>query len=122
MKMWRAAQDVGNKRKGSRNGSKKNNRHPLTQRTYVLRSFVSCALCGDRMAGKLQRRHVYYNCEPRKNLGPKWSDLFPEHPTSIYVREDRLVGGTLEYMQERVFGPKRKKLVEAELKDSTKAV
>jgi site-specific DNA recombinase len=38
-------------RQGSRSGSGANSLHPKTKRTYLLRSYVVCDLCGRRMAG-----------------------------------------------------------------------
>lgn len=40
-------------------------------------------------------RNSYYVCEPSKNLGPKAEQLLPDHPRSIWVREEALVEGVL---------------------------
>lgn len=115
--MWRAANELTNVRKGSRNGSDPNVKHPLTRRTDILGSYVKCELCGNRMIGKAPRRHTYYTCGPHKNLGPKVKQMFPDHPPSIYVREDELLAGISEFIAERVFGPNRRAMLEKDLGD-----
>jgi site-specific DNA recombinase len=115
MEMWKAANETGDIRKGSRNGSAPNLRHPLTKRSYLFRSFVICDLCGNRMVGKVMRSYSYYNCEPRKNLGPKARRLLPDHPTSVNLREDALVGHLCDFVSERVFGENRRELLERDV-------
>lgn len=117
LETWRAANELGNVRQGSRDGSGPNVKHPQTRRTYILRSYVSCELCGNRMIGKTARRHSYYTCEPHKNLGPKVKQMFPDHPPSIYVREDELLAGISEFISDRVFGSSRQAKLEKDFGD-----
>jgi site-specific DNA recombinase len=91
------------------------NKHPDTKRPYLLRSFVFCHLCGKRMSGKTMRRHSYFACEPAKNLGPKARDLYPKHPSSIYVREDALELSVERFFAERVFGSHREEFLRSQL-------
>ncbi|MGH2705780.1 MAG: recombinase family protein [Actinomycetota bacterium] len=114
MEIYQAAASVAGTRKGSRNGSGRSS-HPLARRSYVLRSFISCDICERRMLGKTLRRRPYYTCEPSKNLGPKAERLFPNHPPSIYVREEPLLEGILSFLAEHVFGPQRRPLIEEDL-------
>src|SRR6266542_3852293 len=87
-----AGTPIGKAKKGSRPVSDRNT-HPATRRTYRMRSYVICDLCGRRLYGKT--RYVgdvysYYACEPvpAHHAGKDW---FPTHPKSLWVREDKLL-------------------------------
>ena len=77
-------------------------------RTYLLRSFVRCGLCGLRMHGKNRRGISYYVCDSlRRPAG-----LVPEnHPPSVYLREDKGGQKVIAFLTERVFGPERAPLL-----------
>lgn len=65
-----AAMGMTEVRKRSRNGSDPNVKHPATKRSYPLRSFIVCTLCGCRMFGKANRAGTpYYVCQPSLNWG-----------------------------------------------------
>jgi site-specific DNA recombinase len=64
--MYDAGTPIGKAKKGSRTSDQPNT-HPATTRTYRLRSFVICELCGRRLYGKTRRvasGYSYYACEP----------------------------------------------------------
>ena len=66
------------------------NSHPATKTSYLLRSFLWCALCGRRMWGKTHPAgHVYYVCEKdrRQHHDEPW---FEAHPTGVRLRADRI--------------------------------
>jgi site-specific DNA recombinase len=74
--------------------------------TYVLRSFLKCALCGLRMHGKFRRgrNSAYYTCE----VSRRHSGLVPEdHPRMVYLREDKAGEKVVEFLGTHVFGPDR---------------
>jgi site-specific DNA recombinase len=62
--LFKSARAVAGERERSRNGSGLNV-HPFTKRSYVLRSFVRCALCERRMAGRMRADRAYVGCQPR---------------------------------------------------------
>jgi DNA invertase Pin-like site-specific DNA recombinase len=110
-----AVSPVAQVRERSRNGSEPN-RHPQTRRTYLLRSYVLCELCGRRMAGKTRKNsaHVYYCCRPILNHAGR-ADRFDGHPASVYVREDLLAEAVHSFFSERIFGPDRRALLADDL-------
>jgi site-specific DNA recombinase len=117
--LFAAAQPVAPQRRGSRSGAGLN-RHPQTRRSYPLRSLVTCELCGRKMRGKLRRKarrdYLYYACEPPRSLGRQVAaDRQPEHPASVLVRGDVLLGGVLEFFALRLFSPQRRALLAQDL-------
>jgi hypothetical protein len=117
--LFAAAQQVAGQRRGSRSGPGLN-RHPQTRRSYPLRSLVTCGLCGRKMRGKLRRKarrdYLYYACEPPRSVGRQVAaDRQPEHPASVLVRGDVLLGGVLEVFALRLFGPERRALLAQDL-------
>lgn len=117
--LFAAAQQVAPQRRGSRSGAGLN-RHPQTHGSHPLRSLVTCELCGRRMRGKLRRKarreYVYYACEPPRSVGRQVAaDRQPEHPVSVLVRGDVLLGGVLEVFALRLFGPQRRALLAQDL-------
>ncbi len=73
--------------------------------TYVLRSFLKCALCGLRMHGKMRRgrNSAYYTCE----INRRHSGLVPEdHPRMVYLREDKAGEKVVEFLS-APSGPER---------------
>jgi site-specific DNA recombinase len=71
------------------------------------------------MFGKTLRGRTYYACQPGLNLGQAAADRHPDHPGSIWVREDGLLDGLHQLLDERVFGPDRRELLAAELGHET---
>jgi hypothetical protein len=70
--------------------------------------------------GKLRRKsrrdYVYYACEPQRSLGRQVAaDRQPEHPASVLVRGDVLLGGVLEFFALRLFSPGRRALLAQDL-------
>ncbi len=100
---------------GSRDGADPN-RHPRTTRTYVLRSHIWCAHCGWRLCGRtIKRRWVYYRC-PAVEADPVGVlRRIPDHPKSLYVREDYLLDGILDFFAERIFHPDRRQRLASQL-------
>jgi site-specific DNA recombinase len=90
-------------------------RHPRTKRSYLLRSFVVCDVCERTMTGVTRRGNTaYYACktEPHQHRDAAW---FADHPRSIYVREDAIAEAVHAFFADRIFGPQRRDLLEADL-------
>lgn len=66
------------------------------------------------MQGRTRRRNSYYVCEPRKNWGQEAARRFPGHPPTVYVPQDALLQGIFGFFGERIFGPRRRELLEAD--------
>jgi site-specific DNA recombinase len=112
--LFEAGTPIGKSKKGSRT-SDQPNRHPATTRTYRLRSYVICELCGRRLYGKTRRvgdGYSYYACEPvpAHHAGKEW---FASHPKSLWVREDKLLDLVRGFFVHRIFGPDRDTLLAA---------
>jgi site-specific DNA recombinase len=94
------------------------NRHAQTRRTYTLRAYVYCALCGRRMFGQTERRrrsqYAYLCCQPDRNHKGR-TDRFPNHPPIVRVREDLLLEAVHTFFADRIFSPQRRALLEADL-------
>ncbi|TQM05982.1 DNA invertase Pin-like site-specific DNA recombinase [Pseudonocardia kunmingensis] len=103
-----AAQEISGHRFGSRSSAGPNTAHPDTKRSYLLRTYLFCELCGRRMFGKTRRSHAYYVCAPRKDYTPDG------HPTggAFFVREDQLVDGLNDFLSQHVFGAYRRALLD----------
>lgn len=104
-----SAQQVAGPRERSRASAGPNHRHPQTKRSYRLRSYLYCQLCGRRMFGKTRRQHSYYACAPKREYIPAG------HPASLWVREAVLLDGLHRFLADRVFGAYRHALLAAEL-------
>jgi site-specific DNA recombinase len=113
--LFDAAAAIAPTRQGSRNKAGPNVSHPDTKRVYRLRSFVICGTCGRRMFGKSRKQHSYYACQPKLNHAGKVDERFPDHPPSIWVREDALLAGVSSFFADRLFGPKRRELLAADI-------
>jgi site-specific DNA recombinase len=117
LQVWGQAQHIGHQHHGSRDGASPN-RHPHTKHTYVLRSHVRCVHCGRRLCGRtithrnrqgvVTSRNAYYRCPLPEADGELLSRRYPDHPPSVYVREDYLLDGILDFFTERVFHPDRR--------------
>jgi site-specific DNA recombinase len=113
--LFEAGAPIGRANVRSRKGDQPNT-HPATTRTFRLRSYVVCELCGRRLYGKT--RHVgdtysYYACEPvpAHHAGRDW---FSTHPKSLWVREDKLLALVRSFFARRIFGPDRDALLTAD--------
>ncbi len=109
--IFAAASTVGRFRQGSRPGSGPNS-HPKTTRTYLLRSYVRCDLCGRRANGETTKGYTYYRCSPNaKNHGHlPW---FTGHPRAALVAEGQLIQPLARFFAEPVFGASRKSYLAA---------
>jgi DNA invertase Pin-like site-specific DNA recombinase len=105
-----AAQQVVRRRERSRTSAGANT-HPQTKRTYRLRSYLFCDICGRRMFGKTRRQYAYYACAPRKGYVPDG------HPDSLWVREVALLDGLNKFLSHHVFGLYRHELLSSALHD-----
>ncbi|WP_116022299.1 hypothetical protein [Thermomonospora umbrina] len=72
-----AAHQVGQTNNATRKTSGLNTARPATKRSYVLRSYITCAQCGRRLGCKDSRGRTYYVCRPTKGYAPEG------HPKSI---------------------------------------
>ena len=105
-----AATPISQLRQGSRGGAGPNTARPQAQRSYVLRSYLVCDLCGMRMFGKARVRGgvetIYYACVtiPEHHQDqPSCS----QHESNITVREDHLLPVVGRYFGERILGTRR---------------
>ncbi len=104
--LFDAAAPVARTRQGSRTGADPNS-HPQTTRTYLLRSYIIHDTCGRRMHGKTRRRGgTYYACQPdaRHHADKPW---YPQHPKTVWVREDALTAAVHDFFATRILGPDR---------------
>ena len=102
-----AAQDVIKHRTRSRTAPGHNS-HPQTKRSYRLRSYLFCDLCGRRMFGKSRRQRPYYAC------APKTGQRVPDgHPGSLWIAEDALLDVLNTFLTHHVFGAYRTQLLDA---------
>lgn len=68
------------------------------------------------MFGKANRAGTpYYVCQRSLNRGKDAKRRFPNHPATIWVREDRMLEGILGFFDERVFGSRRRDLIEQDI-------
>ncbi len=93
------AQKVARDREGSRSRPGPNTAHADTRRSYGLRSYMTCGLCGRRMFGKESRGRIYYICRPARAYRPEG------HPASIWVREEPLMAGLTEFFNREISDP-----------------
>jgi site-specific DNA recombinase len=105
---FEAGTPIGKANRGSRT-SDQPNKHPATTRTYRLRAYIICELCGRRLCGKA-RRISYYACEPVPAHHAN-EDWFATHPKSLWVREDALLELVRSFFSRRIFGPTRQALL-----------
>ncbi|MEU2490056.1 recombinase family protein [Streptomyces sp. NPDC007883] len=100
--LFDAVSTVGRKRQGSRT-THGPNAHPATKRSYVLRSYVYCDICDRRMFGKTRHQISYYACQPGPNehRDQPW---FPDHPKSLWIREQILITAISRFFATRIFG------------------
>jgi site-specific DNA recombinase len=91
------------------------------ERSYVLRSYVFCVLCGRRMFGKHSKGRDYYCCEPKRDhiRDPDW---YGHHPKAVWISQRLMLQAVHGFFQKRVFGPERRTLLEAEIAAATSSV
>ena len=83
--------------------------HPLTRRTYALRSRIRCRICRRRMCGITRAAGTYYACPTTPPTPPRRRR--PDHPKTITVREDTLLTVVGQFFAEHVLGPHRRDLL-----------
>jgi site-specific DNA recombinase len=113
---WEQAATIGAETEGSRAGHGANS-HPQTQRTYRLRSYVRCAICGRRMGGRDRRGVAYYRCKT-SHEDARMVERFPDHPTEITVGERPILDAIETFFAEHVFGPRRVELFREHFDDA----
>ncbi|GLY38815.1 putative recombinase [Amycolatopsis sp. NBRC 101858] len=89
------------------------NSHPQTRRTYAFRGMIFCP-CGRRMVGDPRHGRAYYLCRPSNNNRGR-PDKYAGHPKTLYLREDAILDAVAAFFADRVFGPDRKGIIEAQL-------
>jgi len=104
---FEAAGQVASTRRGSRSEPGPNTAHRHTRHGYLLRSYVHCGLCNQRMFGKTRHGRAYYSCYPANNNADRLDRYPVEHPRAVYVREDALTEALDHVIAARVFGPDR---------------
>jgi site-specific DNA recombinase len=107
--LWEQVQEVAGGTERSRQGHGANP-HPQTTRTYLLRSFVVCDICGRRMTGKDVHGKTYYRCKI-DHLDPRTVEQFPDHPKTVMVHEDVLHAAIEAFFADHVFGERRSELL-----------
>jgi len=109
--MFEQAALVSQTKRNSRAAAGPNTAHRQTKRGYLLRSYVRCGVCDQRMFGKTRHGRAYYNCYPANNNADRLS-LYPaDHPKAIYVREDALTEALDHVIATRVFGADRRAFI-----------
>jgi site-specific DNA recombinase len=108
---FEAAARVAQIRRGSRTEAGPNSAHRHTRHGYLLRSYVRCGGCEQRMFGKTRHGRAYYTCYPAANNADRLDSYPPEHPKAIYVREDAIIEALDHVVATRVFGPDRAALI-----------
>lgn len=98
---------------GSRGGSEPNS-HPATTRSYMLRSYVYCALCDRRMFGKVSKDLPYYVCYKDESRRSK-AEWFEQHPKALWMSEKILLDAVHWFFAERVLGPRREEFLQTQL-------
>ncbi|HCU96696.1 MAG TPA: recombinase family protein, partial [Actinobacteria bacterium] len=86
---WETAQEIGAEHGTARDGTEPS-AHPLTRRTYILRSRVWCRICRRRMCGVVRTSSRYYTGEPdvtyvyykcaHNPANPRHFAAAPDHP------------------------------------------
>jgi site-specific DNA recombinase len=104
---FEAAAGVARTTRGSRTEPGPNHAHRETKRGYLLRSYVRCGVCDQRMFGKTRHGRAYYNCYPANNNADRLDRYPADHPKAIYVREDALIEALGHVIATRVFSADR---------------
>jgi site-specific DNA recombinase len=110
--MYDAYQAASRARQGSRaEGADDVRAH--VRRSYLLRGLLFCQ-CGRRMNGNHRRGLTWYLCWPRGNNRGR-TDLLTGHPKTVYLNEAALLEAISDFYNQRVFGPDRRALLDADL-------
>ncbi len=99
-------------KQGSRDSHEPNN-HPATIKNYLFRGRLFHG-CGRRMVGDPRHGRAYYLCRPSNNNRAR-SDRYASHEKALYLREDALLDAVAKFFSDRVFGPDRRSILEADL-------
>ncbi|MGY6651472.1 zinc ribbon domain-containing protein [Amycolatopsis sp. TRM77291] len=100
---------------GSRDATEPANKQPATARTYLFRGRMFHE-CGRRMFGDSRHDRAYYLCRPNNNNRAR-ADKFADHEKVLYLREDAVLDAVAKFFADRVFGPDRRTILEADLAD-----
>ena len=79
-----------------RSNRRRYTRTPRHGRHYVLAGRLSCAQCGRRMEGTWNHDRPYYRCQIHRDD----PDKHPEHPATIYVREEAILPSADSWLAE----------------------
>ncbi len=111
---WMYDELIGRRRSKERSrASNAPNSHPQTKRTYLFRGVIYCP-CGRRMVGEIRHGRPYYLCRPSNNNRGR-PDNYLGHPKTLYLREDALLDAVTAFFADRVFGPERRAILDAQL-------
>ena len=87
----------------------------VRRRSYALRSFLRCGICGLRMHGRHRRYSNYYVCDTNR----RQPGLIPQdHPKSVYLGEKKASAKVIDFLQRNVFGSERLQLLRTALESS----
>jgi site-specific DNA recombinase len=89
-------------------------------RLYPLRGRVHCSLCGRRMEGSHQKGKNWYRCRFVWNRGAVAADQ-AGHPRALGIKEEVILDHLLDFMDRRLFGPDRLRLLRHDLARSVAA-
>jgi len=119
--LWENAQGIGAQHGTSRDGTSPST-HPATRRTYPLRGRIRHESCQRRMCGITRPSSRYYTSGPDKLLtyymcphDPSRAAAPEDHPRTVSIREDLLTQAIAQGLAERIFGARRRELLEAQL-------
>jgi hypothetical protein len=111
-----AAADVAKKEQRSRDGGGANVSTPTRGGVTCCVRLCSAICAGTACTARRVARPPTRRVSQAKTWGRGAERAFPEHPVSIWVREESLVEGILGFFSECIFGPNRRELLEADLK------
>ena len=83
------------------------------ERFYVFRGMVFCATCSRRLTGTNQKGHAY-RCQFTDGRGDE-AAASAGHPRSFQVRESAIQEVVMSFLERRVFGPERLRLLHDDL-------
>lgn len=107
---YQQAQMIDLGRAGSRSGNEPNT-HPATKHTYSLRGYVRCPECHRRMVGKDNNGRRYLTCRGPRNSDDQLTDRAPQHPGTVYIREESVLAAVNDVITRRVFSAERAQLL-----------
>jgi site-specific DNA recombinase len=93
-------------------------RTPRAGRLYPLRGRVRCGLCGHRMEGSHQKGSNWYRCQYVRRRSEA-AAIYADHPQVLGIKEAKVLDAVLTFLNRRVFGPDRLRLLRDELADAT---